>query len=111
MGARGDDLGATLSARQKNGAGMAQVNGARTSPRVSGSTCVELKLSRGGSADGRSVKGFDVYAGTLRKESSRTFGCDSRKAAKSGSSRGGAQSASTDIFLDKEIKGKDTRLA
>src|SRR5260221_4285202 len=60
----------------------------RTSPRVSGSTWTDRKVSRCGSADGGSVKGSDGYEGMPRSERSRISGWDSRKAAKSGSSLG-----------------------
>jgi hypothetical protein len=106
-GTRGDYLGVTLSARQTNGGGGLRWVGARTSPRVSGSTCIERKLSRWGSADGGRVKGFEVYAGMPRKERSRISGWDSRKAAKSGSSLEGAQSASPHRpFFQKRNKGE-----
>ena len=62
--------------------------GRNTSRRVSGSTCTERKVSRCGSADGWSVNasGLDVHTGIPRRERSRISGCDSRNAAKSGSS-------------------------
>ena len=47
---------------------------APTSPRVSGSTCTERKLSRCGSADRGIVKGSEVYAGIPRNERSRISG-------------------------------------
>ena len=76
-----------------------------TSQRVSGSTCTERKVSRSGSAEGWRVNGLEVHAGMPRSERSRISGCDSRNAAKSGSSLlGGAPTPPFSVYATRKNK-------